>query len=299
MEKEKGFNGEPYTKIPNQILEVLLQIKLQNYEIRLLLAIARKTYGFNKNSDYINQKQLENLTGIKQSNISRTLKNLIEKKMIIKNGKQLSIQKDFKLWNVAEKEILINISDEIYFSNSKENENISDGICKYILPDIKNIPDKIYTNKTINKTDTKKNIYSQSDPVSNFFAKEKNKELANQVEEIFDHWNSKNIITHRKLTDKVKGKINAKIKEGYSIEEIKQTIDNYCLILSGEEYFFSYRWTLEEFLQKGFEKFKDFKIAKSNYLIKEARSARVKKHFEQERDYTDDERRAIEDKFYS
>ena len=30
MEKEKGFNGEPYTKIPNQILEVLLQIKLQN-----------------------------------------------------------------------------------------------------------------------------------------------------------------------------------------------------------------------------------------------------------------------------
>ena len=71
------------------------------------------------------------------------------------------------------------------------------------------------------------------------------------------------------------------------------------MILSGEEYFFSYRWPLEEFLQKGFEKFKDWQIAKSNYLIKEAKSARVKKHFEQERDYTDEERRAIEDKFYS
>jgi phage replication O-like protein O len=61
MEIEKGFNGEPYTKIPNQILEALLQTKLQNYEIRLLLAIARKTYGFNKNSDYINQKQIEEI----------------------------------------------------------------------------------------------------------------------------------------------------------------------------------------------------------------------------------------------
>ena len=299
MEKEKGFNGEPYTKIPNQILEVLLQIKLQNYEIRLLLAIARKTYGFNKNSDYINQKQLENLTGIKQPNISRTLKNLIEKKMIIKNGKQLSIQKDFKLWNVAEKEILTNISDEIYFNDLKENENISDKICKYSPPDIKNIPDKIYTNKTINKTDTKKNIYSPNDSVNDFFAKEKNKEPTNQIKEIFNHWNSKNIITHRKLTDKVKGKINAKLKEGYSIEEVKQAMDNYSMILLGEEYFFSYRWPLEEFLQKGFEKFKDFKIAKSNYLIKESRSAGVKKHFENERDYTDEERRAIEDKFYS
>ena len=242
---------------------------------------------------------MENLTGIKQSNISRTLKSLIGKKMIIKNGKQLSIQKDFKLWNVAEKEILTNISDEIYFNGLKQDENISDGICKYSPPDIKNIPDKIYTNKTINKTDTKKNIYSQGNPVSNFFAKEKNKELKEQIEEIFNHWNSKNIITHRKLTDKAKGKINAKLKEGYSIEEVKQAIDNYSLVLSGEEYFFSYRWPLEEFLQKGFEKFKDWQIAKSNYLIKEARSAGIKKHFENERDYTDDERRAIEDKFYS
>ena len=299
MEKEKGFNNEPYTKIPNQILEVLLQIKLQNYEIRLLLAIARKTYGFNKNSDYINQKQLENLTAIKQSNISRTLKSLIEKKMVIKNGKQLSIQKDFKLWNVSEKEILINISDEIYFNSLKQNENISDKICKYDSPDIKNIPDKIYTNKTINKTNTKKNIYSPNDSVNDFFAKEKNKELKEQIEEIFNHWNYKNIITHRKLTDKVKGKINAKLKEGYSIEEVKQAMDNYCLILSGEEYFFSYRWTLEEFLQKGFEKFKDWLVAKSNYLTKEARSAGVKKHFTNERDYNDEERRAIEDKFYS
>ena len=107
------------------------------------------------------------------------------------------------------------------------------------------------------------------------------------------------ICKYKREEQKRKGKINAKIKEGYSIEEIKQAIGNYCLILLGEEYFFSYRWTLEEFLQKGFEKFKDWQIAKSNYLIKEARSAGVKKHFTNERDYTDEDRRKIVENFYA
>ena len=86
-----AYNGDFYTKIPNQILQPLLMIKLQSYEIRILLAIARKTYGFNKDKDYINQRQLEKLTGIKQPNISRTLKSLLGKKIIIKNGKELAI----------------------------------------------------------------------------------------------------------------------------------------------------------------------------------------------------------------
>lgn len=83
---------------------------------------------------------------------------------------------------------------------------------------------------------------------------------------IFTHWNSKNIREHRKLTDDIKRAINARSKD-YSLDEILKSIDNYALILQGEEYkLMTYRWTLKEFLSgERVEKFLDLEIAKSNY----------------------------------
>ncbi len=81
---------------------------------------------------------------------------------------------------------------------------------------------------------------------------------------IFNHWNSKSIITHRKLTDKMRGHINAKL-DNYSVDEIIQAIDNYYQVLRGDEFFFSYRWKLDEFLIRGFEKFLTENDPFSNY----------------------------------
>ena len=36
----------------------------------------------------------------------------------------------------------------------------------------------------------------------------------------------------------------------------------------GKEYYFDYKWTLVEFLQRGVEKFLDLEVAKSNYKSK-------------------------------
>ncbi|MCK9325565.1 MAG: hypothetical protein M0P69_08695 [Bacteroidales bacterium] len=67
---------------------------------------------------------------------------------------------------------------------------------------------------------------------------------------VFDHWNSKGIILHREMSKKLQGHINARL-ENYSVEEIMAAIDNYDTVLKGEEYFFSYKWSLEEFLTRG------------------------------------------------
>jgi len=73
---------------------------------------------------------------------------------------------------------------------------------------------------------------------------------------IFEHWNSKKIITHKTMSDRLKGHINARL-EKYTVEEIAEAINNYATILQGEEYFWSYKWGLGEFLSRenGFEKF--------------------------------------------
>lgn len=94
---------------------------------------------------------------------------------------------------------------------------------------------------------------------------EKNKNKADNIQEIFDHWNSKNIIVHRNMTDKIKRSIKSALKD-YKQEEICKAIDNYATILSNsDKYFWSYKWGLREFLQRGIDKFLDFEIAASNY----------------------------------
>ena len=99
-------------------------------------------------------------------------------------------------------------------------------------------------------------------------AKENNTSFNNTLYiSIFEHWNSKGIIRHRKLTPKMKAKIKSTLKV-YTEDEIKEIIDNYAEIVLDDKYYFTYKWTLEDFLQRGMTQFEDLKVAKENYLAK-------------------------------
>ncbi|MBD3282084.1 MAG: hypothetical protein GF387_00505 [Candidatus Portnoybacteria bacterium] len=67
------------------------------------------------------------------------------------------------------------------------------------------------------------------------------------------------------MTDKRKRAISGRFNEGYTTDEIRQAIDNYANILKDDKYYFKHKWILEDFLQRGFEKFLDKRIAESNY----------------------------------
>jgi predicted phage replisome organizer len=71
---------------------------------------------------------------------------------------------------------------------------------------------------------------------------------------IFEFWNSKNIIHHKKLSDKARRKIKT-LSESYSLDEFKKAIANYEQILHDPKYYWTYVWTLDDFLTRGFEKF--------------------------------------------
>ena len=85
------------------------------------------------------------------------------------------------------------------------------------------------------------------------------------VEVIFNHWNSKGIIKHRKITDKLKRAINNALKD-YSQDEICTAIDNYAIILADDKYYWTYKWGLGEFISRGLDKFLDFEVAANNYM---------------------------------
>jgi phage replication O-like protein O len=87
-----------YTKIANKILEQLCKTGLSQYEWRVLMAIFRKTYGFNKKDDWIANSQLVKLTQIHKAHISRTIRKLKNKGIVTQKGNKLSFNKNFSSW---------------------------------------------------------------------------------------------------------------------------------------------------------------------------------------------------------
>jgi hypothetical protein len=85
---------------------------------------------------------------------------------------------------------------------------------------------------------------------------------------LLNHWNSLKIIRHKVLEHQCYGTINAKLDGGYTAEEIIQSMNNYVHILNDRRYFWTYKWTIYEFIKRGLDKFMDLEVAKKNYADK-------------------------------
>lgn len=90
-----------YTRIANELYEATMQESFSGYELRVLHAIIRKTYGFGKKNDYIAFSQITLLTRIAKPHVSRTVKSLIEYKCVTKIGNFIGINKELSQWDVT------------------------------------------------------------------------------------------------------------------------------------------------------------------------------------------------------
>jgi len=75
-------NGN-FTRIVNPVLDALVSTPISGSELRIVFAVIRKTYGFQKSEDSISLSQLQEKTGISKRNIIYLLQNLEAKKILI------------------------------------------------------------------------------------------------------------------------------------------------------------------------------------------------------------------------
>lgn len=302
MEKENNFNGETYIKIVNLLFGAIVNSKnLLTDEGKVFMTIIFKTIGFQKDKDWLTWKQIRNLTGIKHKQaIYRAIRKLKDKKLIKKEGKYFKVNQNYEEWLALDIEN-IGLVKEFYqnkketnllpASNGKETDMLPEGnksVTHYETNMLPPSTDNIITDKTI--TDNKY-IYKPVDSVNDFITKEKNKELINQVEEIINYLNSKSDKNFRFNNKNTIKDIKARINDGYNIADCKRVIDIKTLQWKNTEY--------DKYLRPKTlfgNKFEDYLNEK---IIKGDEHGKPKKHFANERDYTDDERRIIEEKFYS
>ena len=87
-----------YIKIANDIAKYLAKTYMSSYESQLLWAIFTKTYGYNKTEDWVSNSQFVDMTGMHKSHISRTIKKLVQRKIVTQTGNKIGFQKDSRLW---------------------------------------------------------------------------------------------------------------------------------------------------------------------------------------------------------
>jgi len=94
-QKENG-----YTPIAHELIEAFYKCKMSEYERVVVLAIWRKTYGWNKVTDWVSNGALAQDTGISRRHVIGALTALKKKQVVVKKGKQIYVNKNYAEWDV-------------------------------------------------------------------------------------------------------------------------------------------------------------------------------------------------------
>lgn len=88
-----------YTRIANEILDAVMIAGLTKHQLLIIMAVWRKTYGYNKKTDWIGNEQMELMTGIDKTKCSTAKNQLIRMKILIQEGRKVGINKSISEWN--------------------------------------------------------------------------------------------------------------------------------------------------------------------------------------------------------
>lgn len=95
-----------YVRIANELLEAICRLNISGNEMRILLYIIRRTYGFNRSYAEISLSEFSTATGIRNVHVSRALKRLSELNIIERHSSKktipqtVSINKNYEEWTV-------------------------------------------------------------------------------------------------------------------------------------------------------------------------------------------------------
>jgi phage replication O-like protein O len=99
MASPQRENG--HTEIANELLEALSRFNMPGRQRRIFDVVLRKTWGWNKKSDYIPLSQFAKSTGIKSQHICDILKWLKDANVITRDSKgKTAIQKNYEKWSI-------------------------------------------------------------------------------------------------------------------------------------------------------------------------------------------------------
>lgn len=175
---------------------------------------------------------------------------LISKKFVIVLEETIIIIKHWRINNYIQKdryvpskykELIDNLSLDENNAYTAKNEQCIQGVSKTDTECIQGV------------STGKDSIGKDSVVLKENIIKEKNQsfspKIPQELQELFDYWNSKGIVVHRTINEKMV-QLLKKALDLYGQAQIKQAIENYSIVLNDSTYYFKTRWTIGDFVKQ-------------------------------------------------
>lgn len=150
-----------YTRIANELLDAILRFPFSKRELNIVLAVIRKTYGYNKKADDMTLTQLADLTSMDLANVSRAVASLSAQNVLLKRqgkyGYILGINKKYSTWNACQNGNLAKLASDPCQIGKRTLPKRQEGLAK--TANTKDNP-----KRQLQKTTTKENVGDKSPP---------------------------------------------------------------------------------------------------------------------------------------
>ncbi|CAG9621829.1 replication protein [Sutcliffiella rhizosphaerae] len=123
---EKGF-----TRIAHEILEQTMKIKLSPTQHKIILAVWRYTYGFNRKDHEMSLSFLSEATDVHKQRIKPDLDKIIDRNILIitqensaRKSRRISYNKEYDQWDKLESAKILTVSKTAYQERKNLKKNI-------------------------------------------------------------------------------------------------------------------------------------------------------------------------------
>ncbi|MFG1172139.1 replication protein [Erwiniaceae bacterium CAU 1747] len=167
-EQRVADTDDGFMRVANELTDSILLADLTVRQMKIMLAVMRKTYGYNKPLDRITNTQIAAMTGIHHTHICSAKRQLIERGFLISNGSKIGINKYISMWDMKKV--------------SQVSETLADTANKALAESANtHLPKQLNTKDTIQKTI---NTDPPKAPKGEF-----SEEVISQAKQVLDYYN--------------------------------------------------------------------------------------------------------------
>jgi phage replication O-like protein O len=176
-----------HIRIANELYGAILMYPFTGRQLKVLLAIMRKTYGYGKKLDDVSASQIGALCGLGRTHVTATMNQLAELSVIVKSpgvhGSIVGVNKDYKSWVSASTE-----SVQVYQSGT--STEMGQGVPKSLFASTESV--QVASTKSVHTKDNfpinnkqKKNTCANADAFARFWSAYPKKKSKGQAEKAF------------------------------------------------------------------------------------------------------------------
>jgi phage replication O-like protein O len=217
VQEETPQLEDGYTRLANELFDAILAFPFSARQLKVLMTIVRKTYGYNKKRDDMSAGQISSACGIARPHVVKTLGELVGLNVIKKDsgkfGSVIEINKKYRSWGDTE---TVSPSTETV-SPEASTESVSPSTELVLVPNQYHVIPNRYTASTESVSELVPNRYTQK-------TTSKDNQQKNVASDVIAYLNQ---MAGRKFepTPANTKLILARMKEGATVEQLKAVVD--------------------------------------------------------------------------